>query len=512
VKLRGLFLFLGVVFFLSLFSFGPVFAADDKAIEEARIAAENPMVVKVSITDKKQVEALANMGLDIAEVRKDYVIILISKPELKKLDKRRFQYTITNPDANSLLTRFRAGLGKYHTYEQAQQIMKDAETNFPDICKVSVIGKSFEGRDISALNITGNIGHKAKKPAGLIMGLHHSREWISAEVPLALINELTSKYAKDDTIKKLVDGRDIWIVPVVNPDGLVYSQTKSRMWRKNRRLNADKSYGVDPNRNYGYEWGNVGASSSGGSDTYHGTGPFSEPCNAAIKKLAEQHHFISSISFHSYSELVLYPFGYAYNVPNKDGKLLAQLAGEMAKLNGYSPENSADLYPAMGDSDDFMYGSMGALAFTIELGSQFVPADSEVDQICSSNVKSCLYLLDQIGKVHASTHPDYASPTLVATARYIYAAAASNQKDVTAKTALINLLNPANDANGKNLDEFMNEVSKSNANAKQLLVPVLKEVKNMYMNNIINKIGNTRQVIRDVEKIQSELISAENAE
>jgi len=501
------FLSLGAAVLFSFVSFNSSFAAESRTIEQIRAASENPMIVKVPAEGKKQVADIANMGFDIAEVKNGAVTIIVTKTNLKKLDKRGYKYTVTNPDANSLLNRFRAGttLGKYHSYEQVQQILKDAEANNPTICKLNVIGKSFEGRDIYALNITGNIGRGQKKPAGLIMGLHHSREWISVEVPLALINELITKYQKDKDITKLVDGRDIWIVPVVNPDGLTYSQTKSKMWRKNRRLNPDKSYGVDPNRNYGYEWGNVGSSDYMGDDTYHGTKAFSEPCTQAIKKLAEEHKFVGDITFHSYSELILYPYSYAYEAHARDEKLLAQLAGEMAKFNGYTPEKSSDLYPSMGDTDDFMYGACGSLSFTIELASSFIPADSEVPKICADNVKACLHLLDKIGEVHASTHPDYASKTAVAISRYIYAAGVSDRKDVDAKNELVNLLNPANDADAANLEEFITEVAKSDQNSKQLLLPVLKEVKNMYMNSILDKGGNTRQTIRKIEKLQSEI-------
>ncbi|HNY11423.1 MAG TPA: M14 family metallopeptidase [Candidatus Wallbacteria bacterium] len=510
MKKLGL-LSLGAAILLSLGSFNQSFAANNQSIEQLRAETENPMIVKIATDGRSQVAAIANMGFDIAEVKNGAVTIVATKTNLKKLDKRAYKYTIINPDANSLLTRFRAGttLGKYHTYEQVQQILKDAEANNPNICKVSVIGKSFEGRDIYAINITGNINAKAKKPAGLIMGLHHSREWISVEVPLALIKELTEKYAKDDNIKKLVDGRDIWIVPVVNPDGLVYSQTKSKMWRKNRRLNSDKSYGVDPNRNYGYEWGDVGSSNYMGDDTYHGTKAFSEPCTQAIKKLAEEHNFVGDITFHSYSELILYPFSYAYEAVAKDEKILAQIAGEMAKLNGYTPQKSSDLYPSMGDTDDFMYGACGSLSFTIELASTFVPADSAVPKICDDNVKACLCLLDKIGTMHASTHPDFASKTVVATARYLYAAAVSNQRDVNAKNALVNLLNPVNDNNSANLEEFISEIAKSDLKSKQLLLPVIKEVKSMYMTEVLNRTGNTHQTLRKLEKLQAEINNIE---
>lgn len=505
MKKLGL-LSLGVAVLFSFGSLSQSCAAPVGPAEKIAAAAENPMIVKVAAENRKQVAAIANMGFDVAEAKNGFVTIVATKTCLKKLDNKGFRYTITNPDANSMLSRFRAGaaLGRYHSYEQVQKILKDAEANNPDICRVDVIGKSCEGRDIYALNITGK-GRGRKKPAALFMGLHHSREWISVEVPLSLIDELVTKYRKDENIKKLVDGRDIWVVPVVNPDGLTYSQTKSKMWRKNRRLNSDKTYGVDPNRNYGYEWGDVGSSDTPGDDTYHGPKAFSEPCTQAIKKLAEEHNFVGDITFHSYSELILYPYSYAYEAYAKDDKLFAQLAADMAKFNGYTAQKSSDLYPSMGDTDDFMYGAHGSLSFTFELGSTFIPADAQVQKICDDNVKACLYLLDRIGSTHASTHPDYASKVAVAVSRYIYAAGVSNMKDGTAKTELINILNPANDADAKNLDEFVAEAGKSDRNSKLLLLPVLKEVKDMYMNSILDKGGNTRQTIRNIEKLQAEI-------
>lgn|GEM_PF-830192 len=499
MRLRVFFLLLGVV---SIFSVallvGPALAAGD----------DHSQIVKITVKDKFDVAKLANMGLDIPEVKikNRYVVSVISAGELKKIAEMGYKYNVINPDADSILRRTRAGtMSKYHSFEQVEKMLKDAETNYPEICKLHVIGNSFEKRPIYALNVSLQSDNNAKRPSVFIMGLSHAREWISAEVPLALIGELTQKYAKDKQIKELVDNRDIWIVPVVNPDGLVYSQTKSKMWRKNRFLNADKSYGVDLNRNYGYQWGTVGASTYPGSDTYHGTKAFSELSAQAVKALAEREKFRGSISFHSYSELVLYPFGYAYEAVAADDKLLAELAQGMGKLNGYAPQKSSDLYPAMGDSDDFMYGSMGALAFTIELGSQFVPNDNEVDKVCADNVKACLFLIEKVGSVHASNHPDFASKVQRAISSYLYYTASKDVKSDTSKVELINMLNPVNDNNGKVFEEFINEVAKSNLESKKILVPVLKDVKDMYMQNIINKLGNTRQVIRDVEKLQSEL-------
>lgn len=148
--------------------------------------------------------------------------------------------------------------------------------------------------------------------------------WISAKAPLALISELTEKYSTNSKIKDLVNSCEIWLVPVVNPDGLEYSQNGSKMWRKNRR----GGYGVDLNRNYDYKWSNIGALNNKGDKTYHGTNPFSEPCSAAIRDLAKRENFTAAIFFHSYGNLVLYPFGYAA-VNTADDVLLKQLAKDM---------------------------------------------------------------------------------------------------------------------------------------------------------------------------------------
>ena len=248
--------------------------------------------------------------------------------------------------------------------------------------------------------------NKTTNPACLIMGLHHAREWISAEVPVSLIEELTSKYNKDETITKLVNERDIWIIPVVNPDGYIYSQEGKTMWRKNRRNNLNNSFGVDLNRNYGYQWGNVGASSKSFSDVYHGTKPYSESCTVAIRDLAKREKFRTSVSFHSYGNEILYPFGYSRTELAKDDKLLSTMARKMEEITGYKSKKSSDLYPAMGDCDDFLYGSLGVLAFTIELGSRFVPDEKEVDKICLKNVAACLYLIQSAGEFKAYNHPD----------------------------------------------------------------------------------------------------------
>ncbi|MCX7749958.1 MAG: M14 family zinc carboxypeptidase [Clostridia bacterium] len=388
------------------------FSSQTNTQQSLHLQEEVPQIVKVFTSKKEDTARLADMGLDIAEVKDSYSILVLTANQIGEIEKQGFRYEVVNPDANSLLRSSRGLInGKYHDFASIEQILKDAERNYPDICKLSTIGTSIEGKPIYALKITGNSTSGENKPAIFINGLHHAREWISAEVPLALINELTSKYSTDAKIKELVNSVAIWIVPVVNPDGLIYSQTKFEMWRKNRRLNTGGTYGVDLNRNYSYKWGLTGSSNNPADDTYHGTVPFSEPCTASIRDFAKREKFRTSISFHSYGNYVLYPLGYAYNLTTPDDDLLKSLSAGMAQYNGYKAMRSSELYPAMGDSDDYLYAVEGVLPFTIELGSQFIPPVTEYDKICTDNVKACLYLIDKTRTVHAKNHPDFINGT-----------------------------------------------------------------------------------------------------
>ena len=162
------------------------------------------------------------------------------------------------------------------------------------------------------------------------------------------------------------------------------------MWRKNRR----DGYGVDLNRNYGYQWGNIGASDDKEDETYHGTKPFSEPETQAIRNLAEREHFYASISFHSYGNLILYPFGYTNRIKTSNDTLFLELAQRIGKIIDYTPQRSADLYPTGGDSDDYLYTQFGTLSFTIELGTQFVPDKIELSSILHKNLKASMNLIE----------------------------------------------------------------------------------------------------------------------
>jgi hypothetical protein len=187
-----------------------------------------------------------------------------------------------------------------------------------------------------------------------------------------------------------------------------------RLWRKNRRNNGDGSYGVDLNRNYSYEWGGSGSSGNTYSETYRGPQPFSEPETKVIQNLASQHDFIASVSYHNFSQLVLFPWGYT-NSPAADKALLEQLAVTMAdsifNVHGrtYIPQQSSRLYIASGDAADWFYGVSGAPSYTIELRPRssspgFLLPESEIQATFEENLPAALFLVEWTQQNAQPTH------------------------------------------------------------------------------------------------------------
>ncbi|MBF0546467.1 MAG: zinc carboxypeptidase [Candidatus Riflebacteria bacterium] len=380
----------GFLFFsaLLLCAFSPAFATGKS-------------LVRLENLSKSDVVYFYENCFDVAKSGSNYVEVVLDPTEKKALPAKFLANSKTLiPDLDKYIENIQAAQtrgSQYFTYDTMTAKLQEWAKTYSNFATLSSIGKSWEGRDIWALKLTGNTQSEAKKPSVLIMGAHHSREWISFEVPMEACKRLVEGYGKDANLTRLVNERNIWFVPMVNPDGVTYSQTKSQYWRKNRRKNDSSTYGVDLNRNYGYQWGGKGASADPSNDTYRGPTAFSEPESQAIKALAEKEHFQASISFHSYSELVLYPFGYDYNVSNPDNATFKKFAGELAAFNKYTPENSSDLYAASGDSDDWLYGQMKDLAFTFELATTFIPPANQISQICDLNVPAVFYLIDKAG-------------------------------------------------------------------------------------------------------------------
>ncbi|MFQ5460661.1 MAG: M14 family metallopeptidase, partial [Anaerolineae bacterium] len=251
----------------------------------------------------------------------------------------------------------------------------------PDLAAVSSLGESWETaqgtaqRQIWALRLT-NSRVAGPKPRLLVVGLHHAREIVTPEAVLGLAQRLLTERVADVDVAWLLDTTEIWLVPMVNPDG--HARAVSRQdWRKN----ADEDYcgkgrvrdgdgpGVDLNRNYGYRWGGVGASPQPCDSTFRGPAAFSEPESAAVRDLIEDTAFDLVVSLHAFSGIVLYPWGYT-KAPAPDAEGLTALAAELAAPMGYEPRQSAALYVTSGDTCDWAYGAAGIPCVTFELGTQ----------------------------------------------------------------------------------------------------------------------------------------------
>lgn len=250
----------------------------------------------------------------------------------------------------------------------------------PQIASMSDVGDSLLGNDIYSLTLTGpeTAGNLvADRPVVLWNGGQHAREWVSPMTVSYIASKLADDYGSDPRVTDIIDHTRIVIVPVMNPDGYLYTWSGERFWRKNRRNNGDGTFGVDLNRNWGYEWGGDGASPFSDDDTYHGPSAFSEPETQVMRDLASSYgdELVSHIDYHTYSQLILWPFGYAEGVqtPEPDrtffDELSTAMSDEILAYSGvfYDPIQSVDLYPAAGTCSDWHYGDLGVKSLTIEL-------------------------------------------------------------------------------------------------------------------------------------------------
>ena len=246
---------------------------------------------------------------------------------------------------------------------------------YPTLVTPISIGRSYEGREIRGFKISTSNPTAEARPAIVINGTQHAREWISPMTNMYMARQLVDGYGISDNVSSLVDEIDYYVIPVVNPDGYEYSWTDERLWRKNRRDNGDGTFGVDLNRNWDFEWGrNDGSSSDTNDPTYRGTEPFSEPETRALRDFFLDHqNIVATIDYHAFSQLILYPFGYSALAISEDEPLLASLANRMAEsiesVNGevYLPIPAHEFYPVSGASIDWTYGSEGVYSYTIEL-------------------------------------------------------------------------------------------------------------------------------------------------
>ncbi len=335
---------------------------------------------------------------------------------------------------------------RYYTYEEMERDLKSLTSQHSDIAQLHQLTRTYDGHYVYAVKISDEVGTQdPEEPDVLLIGAHHAREWPSFEAPMYFLFHILENYGTCARATWLVHNREIWVIPMLNPDGVVYDmETGGGSWRKNREPNylsqtvgigplpdpklVPVSYGTDLNRNYEYRWGFLGGSNPHLSFVGNYPGPpdnkdddgdglmnedpvdledndrdgkvdedtaggFSTAETRVIRDLAEANDFVVSLSFHTYSELILWPWGWT-DEPTPDDEIFVKLGTEMGRMTNYTPQQAYELYPVDGDSDDWLYAIHGVYAFTIEMCQEFIPPDEEVLEFSQLNLGPQLFLAE----------------------------------------------------------------------------------------------------------------------
>ncbi|HXF47856.1 MAG TPA: M14 family zinc carboxypeptidase [Verrucomicrobiae bacterium] len=384
-------------------------------------------LVRVPITSKMQLLHLLASGLDVAYMEPEgaFVDIVADSFEINQLRFMGFSPFVAVPDLRAqgagLLG---ASMGGYHTYSEVKSFLDSIRAARPDLVSpVFTIGQSLEGREIWGVKISNLPNGSDGRPEVLYTALTHAREPMSMEVLLYTIRHLLQNYDSDPFVTGLLNGRDLYFIPVVNPDGYVYNQTTNPsgggFWRKNRRPNAGGSFGVDLNRNFGYLWGldEFGSSSNPANETYRGAAPFSEPETQRLRDFVLSRNFKIEIDYHTYSNLWLFPWGYGTE-PAADYWLYRALADSAVQHNGYIPGPGWQLYLTNGTSIDWAYSSNTAspiYSFTPEVGGPndgFWPSLPRIPVLAAENLMPNLFyasIADNPKKILPPEPPEFLS-------------------------------------------------------------------------------------------------------
>ncbi len=315
---------------------------------------------------KIQARSIDVAGVDLSA---KHVDLIVNPEELKWLKEAGFRPLIVGADRVSS-----APDSRYQNPEKIESALKQFAAQYPNLAQVKSIGKSLLGRDIWSIRLSQNVKKDdPSKPHVFFNSMHHAREVMTSEIGLDIVETLLDQYGKDPSITHWLDSYVIDVVPMFNVDGnnLVWSQDS--MWRKNAR----GGYGVDINRNYPYAWNSCrGSSSSRYAQDYHGESAGSEPETQVMMNFVRSIHPVMSISYHSYSEIVIYPYGCEGQRTETGAvveKIGRELASKLKKDDGkgtYTAGTAPDLlYSVDGGDIDWLYAVGQVIPFVIEVNS-----------------------------------------------------------------------------------------------------------------------------------------------
>jgi len=399
-------------------------AAPDRP-RDNRTSAEYQVLGPETFDD---VNAIAATGAAINGVEHGRVQITATAAEVRAIRGLGFEVNEVpqpEPITGPVTLAFPAADSGYHDYAEMVAEINALVASKPAIAQKLSIGTSYEGRDMPLIKISDNVATDEAEPEILFNAHQHAREHLTVEMALYILHLLIDNYGTDARITSLVNSREFWIVPDMNPDGGEYDIATGsyRSWRKNRQPNAGSSnVGTDLNRNWSFQWGCCGGSSgSTGSETYRGPSAFSAPETQRLRNFVNSRvvggvqQIKSHIDWHTYSQLVLWPYGYTTanttTTLNADAQqAFAALGQAMAATNGYTPEQASDLYIADGTIIDWMWATHGIFSYTIEMypgpsgsGGGFYPPDEQIVTQTTRNREAVLLFSEYADCVYRIT-------------------------------------------------------------------------------------------------------------
>ncbi len=358
---------------------------------------------------------------------------------------------------------FNRGLDKrYMTPEKTAEKIKAIAAAYPELTRAIVIGKSNEGRDIWALMVSttpkeGDV-RAFQKPSMLVDGMHHAREVMTPEVVFdiaeTILKGVTNKAPK---ALDILNNWNLYLVPMLNVDGNNIVWNSDNWWRKNAKSSGKSVYGVDNNRNYSFFWNKCdGSSGYKDAQDYRGDSAGSEPETQSLMKFANTIIPSAYLSYHSYSELVIYPYG-CDGLFSPENELESKVAVELSKKlpsdanNGsfYRPGTPWQLlYSVDGDSMGYMFGAFGALSFTFEVNQEFQPSYDLKEPTVKKHRGMWTYLFDRMNAsmmtlkanqpamitISSIDHPNGERPFVTNPAGYFFKVLNPGKYVVSAKT------------------------------------------------------------------------------
>lgn len=383
--------------------------------------------VKIKLNSPEDIQRLQMAGVNVEHYTghiHDGITLVINRAEITRLNNTGFDYDVTIPDMNEYyaarpqsnerdlilsenikqqdgIDGFEYGtMGGFYKYDEIMRELDSFRLQYPNLITVKQDrGTTAEGRKIWMVKVSDNadVNESASEAPVYYDAMHHAREPISMMAIMYYINYLLDNYAVNPEVQYLVNNREIFFVPLVNPDGYVYNQTTNPngggMWRKNRRNNGAGCFGVDLNRNYSYGYGhNSGSSDDPCDETYRGPSATSELETQAIKNIVDAVRPKISFSIHSVAGRYLNPYG--YNDSTVSYEIYSEFSGDFAPRNNYLYGTVIEMleYYSSGTTRDYLH-SIGSYCWTPELGgSGFWPSQSEIIPLCNENLYSLKYL------------------------------------------------------------------------------------------------------------------------